>query len=87
MSEIIIKKGNMQFCKVDRKNLISCDATHDGVVFALKGGIQIYCTDPDMPIYSKDIMRNTSNSFANADLIFDLLNYKQPVSATPTIKK
>ena len=86
MSEIIIKKGTMDFCKTNRANLVSCDATHDGVVFALKGGIQIYCTDPDMPIYSKDIMRNTSNSFENADLIFDLLNYKQPVTATPSKK-
>ena len=34
-----------------------------------------------MPVYTKDIMKNTSNSFTNADLIFDLANYQKPVVA------
>ena len=83
---IIIKKGSMKFVETERSNLIIAEQTHDGVVFSLKGGIQIYCTDNDMPNHTKDIIKNTSNSFPTANLIFDLLNYNKPVLVEPTKK-
>jgi hypothetical protein len=83
---IIIKKGRMKFVETERSNLINVEQTHDGVVFTLKGGIQIYCTDGDMPIHTKDIIRNTSNSFPTANLVFDILNYNKPVIVEPTKK-
>jgi hypothetical protein len=83
MSEVMIsiKKGNNEFVRTLRSNLVTVEPTHDGIVFTLKEGIQIYITDQYMPVYTKDIMKNTSNSFTNADLIFDLANYQKPVVA------
>jgi hypothetical protein len=83
---IIIKKGSMKFVETERSNLIIAEQTHDGVVFSLKGGIQIYCTDNDMPNHTKDIIKNTSNSFPTANLVFDLGNYNRPVVVEPTKK-
>ena len=83
---IIIKKGSMKFVETDRSNLIIAEQTHDGVVFTLKGGIQIYCTDNNMPNHTKDIIKNTSNSFPTANLVFDLNNYNRPVVVEPTKK-
>jgi hypothetical protein len=83
---IIIKKGSMKFVETERSNLIIAEQTHDGVVFSLKGGIQIYCTDNDMPNHTKDIIKNTSNSFPTANLVFDLSNYNRPVVVEPTKK-
>jgi hypothetical protein len=83
---IIIKKGNMKFVETERSNLINAEQTHDGVVFTLKGGIQVYCTDNNMPNHTKDIIKNTSNSFPTANLVFDLSNYNRPVVVEPTKK-
>ena len=83
---IIIKKGSMKFVETERSNLIIAEQTHDGVVFSLKGGIQIYCTANDMPNHTKDIIKNTSNSFPTANLVFDLSNYNRPVVVEPTKK-
>jgi len=83
MSEMMvtIKKGNNEFVKTLRSNLITVEPAHDGVVFTFKEGIQLYVTDQYMPAFAKDVMQNTSNSFPVADLIFDLANYRQPVVA------
>jgi hypothetical protein len=83
---IIIKKGLMEIVSTERSNLITAEQSHDGVVFTFKGGIQLYCTDQYMPIHTKDIIRNSSNSFPNTNLIFDLSNYNHPVVAE-AIKK
>jgi len=83
---IIIKKGSMKFVETDRSNLIDAEQTHDGVSFTFKGGIQVYCTDNYMPIHTKDIIKNTSNSFPTANLVFDLANYNRPVIVEPTKK-
>jgi len=87
MSDMItIKKGTMELVKTERSNLINAEQSHDGVVFTFKGGIQVYCTDQYMPISTKDVIRNTANSFPTANLIFDLLNYNKPVLVEPTKK-
>ena len=83
---IVIKKGTMELVRTERSNLINAEQSHDGVVFTFKEGFQVYCTDQYMPIHTKDIVRNTSNSFPTANLIFDLANYNHPVLVEPTKK-
>jgi hypothetical protein len=83
---IIIKKGLMKILETDRINLITAEQSHDGIVFTLKGGIQIYCTDNYMPNHTKDIIKNTCDSFTTANLVFDLANYNKPVVVQPTKK-
>lgn len=83
---VIIKKGTMDLIRTDRSNLITAEPSHDGIVFTFKGGIQLYCTDNYMPIHVKDMIKNTSNSFATANLIVDLANYNKPVMIEPTKK-
>jgi hypothetical protein len=83
---LVIKKGTMELVKTDRSNLMTAEPSHDGVVFTFKQGFQLYLTDNYMPIHTKDIIRNTSNSFPTANLIFDLSNYNQPVFVEPTKK-
>lgn len=86
MDTIVIKKGQMKLVETERANLINAEQTHDGIVFTFKGGIQVYCTDQYMPIHTKDIIRNTSNSFPTANLIFDISNYNRPAIVEPTKK-
>lgn len=88
MSDMItIRKGLMEISRIERSNLITAEPSHDGVVFTLKNGIQIYCTDQYMPIHTKDIIRNATNNFPAANLIFDLSNYNKPVLVELTGKK
>jgi len=81
---ITIKKGKMEIIKTERSNLITAEQSHDGVVFTFKEGVQLYCTDQYMPIHTKDMIRNASNSFPTANLIFNLSNYNRPVMVEPT---
>ena len=83
---VSIKKGSMEVVKTDRSNLITAESSHDGIVVTFKGGIQVYCTDNYMPIETKGIIRNTTNSFPSANLVFDLANYNKPVVVEPTKK-
>lgn len=77
---IVIKKGTMKLVETDRTNLIIAEQTYDGVIFTFKGGIQLHCTDNYMPNHTKDMIKNASDSFASANLIFDIANYNKPVS-------
>ena len=81
MSNVVIKKGLMKLIDTDRSNLIEINPSHDGIVFMFKNNIHIYCTDPYMPASSKELMRNTANSFPTVNLVFDLANYLKPVIA------
>lgn len=83
---LIIKKGTMELVMTDRSNLITAEPSHDGVVFTFKGGIQVYCTDNYMPVHTKELIRNTTNSFPTANLIIDVANYNQPAKVEPTKK-
>jgi len=84
--KLIIRKGEMEIINTDRSNLISVDQSHDGISFIFKNGIQVYATDNDMPIYTKDLIRNTTNSFPTANLTINLSNYNKPVLIEPTKK-
>jgi hypothetical protein len=83
---VVIKKGSMELVRTDRSNLVTAEASHDGVVFTFKQGIQIYCTDNYMPIHTKDIIKNSCNSFPNANLTIDLANYNKPANVEATKK-
>jgi len=79
---ITIKKGNI-IVTMPRNNLIEVSETHDGITFNFKDGLHLYNTDPTLPMASKNVMMNTSNSFEGMNLDFDLRNYNKPVVATP----
>ncbi len=81
--KILIKKGSMNL-EVDRSELVEVSETHDGIAFNLKGGIQLYYTDNFMPQAMKEIIKNTSNHFANKRIIFDLDNQRQPALVDAT---
>lgn len=83
MNKVLIKKGSMEL-SLDRSDLIGVDQTPDGVVFNFKFGTQLHVVDVQMPIFTKDLMKNTSDSFSGGNLIFDLANYNQPASVDAT---
>lgn len=83
MNKVLIKKGSMEL-SLDRSDLIGVDQTPDGVVFNFKFGTQLHVVDVQMPIFTKDLMKNTSDSFSKGNLIFNLANYNQPVSVDAT---
>lgn len=82
MADLIIKKGAMELVKTDKANLIEANQTYDGMVFNFKGGITITYTDNYFPVPAKDLIVNTLNSFANANIVVDLANYNRPVTAS-----
>lgn len=81
--KIVIKKGTLNL-EVDRNELIEVNETHDGIAFNFKGGLQLYYTDNFMPHGMKEIIKNTSNHFANKKIIFDLDNQRQPALVDAT---
>lgn len=83
MSNIIIKHGSMQLT-VNRKDLIEVEETHDGVVFNIKGGIQLYYANDKMINATKNLIKNTANNFPDKKIVFDLENVRQPAMVDAT---
>jgi hypothetical protein len=84
MSEVIIKKGNSKTI-LERTDLIEVSETPDGVNFTIKGGLVLSVMDPDMPSGTKQIIKNTADSYPGGKkLIFDLANYRKPVMVDAT---
>lgn len=81
MTEIVIKKGNMTLVKTNRSNLLEVYSSYDGIVFSFKEGFILTYSDSYMPIGSKELIVNSTNSFPNASLVIDLINYSTPVHA------
>jgi hypothetical protein len=82
-SYITIKRGLLKIT-VPRSELIDVSETHDGVAFNFKGGIQIYYTNNFMQQATKNIIKNTADSFPGKKLIFDLDNQRQPALVDAT---
>lgn len=82
-TKIIIKKGTMKL-EVERSELVDVNETHDGIVFNLKDGLQLYYTDNFMPAGMKEIIKNTSNHFPDKKIIFDLDNPRRPALVDAT---
>ncbi len=83
MSDVLIKKGTITL-QLDRKDLIEILETGDGVVFNLKEGLQFILIDGDMPMHTKNIMKNSADSFRQNKIIFDLTNYDKPTMIDAT---
>jgi hypothetical protein len=81
MSELIIKKGNLEILRIPKEQIATVSGTGDGLVFNLKHDFYITYTDSYMPAGTKDIISNTINNFANANLTVDVLNYRRPIIA------
>ena len=80
---IIIKKGELSLT-VPRSELVDVSETHDGVAFNFKNGLQLYYTDTYMQQATKQIMKNTADSFPGKKLIFNLDNPRQPALVDAT---
>jgi hypothetical protein len=78
MAEIVIKKGSMKLT-IDRNELVQVEETPDGLSFSFKNKFQLLYTDPFMPISTKSILKNTSDSYEGKKLIFDFDNQRYPV--------
>ena len=72
----------MEIVKTDRANLIEAKQTYDGIILIFKENFTLSYTDNYMPSPAKDLIVNTLNSFANANITVDLGNYNRPVTAT-----
>jgi len=79
MSTVLIKKGTIEI-RCNRSDLVEVEPTPDGAVFKLMQGILLHITDANMPIYTKDLMKNAHTGFTKGDLIFELADYNKPVS-------
>ncbi|GAG36288.1 unnamed protein product [marine sediment metagenome] len=85
MNFVIIKKGSVEV-KLDRNELVEVSPTPDGVVFNFKQGLQLNLIDTNMPIYTKDIMKNAADGFTSAsgNLVFNLVDYNKPAMIDAT---
>lgn len=83
MSEIIIKKGTV-ILKCNKEDLIEVSETHDGIAFNFKGGLQLYNVDADMPIPTKKLITQATDSFSAPKVIIDLLNLRKPAIVDAT---
>lgn len=76
---VTIKRGMLNF-ESPRNQLISCIETPDGMSFKFKDGVIITIDDPNMPSEVKQRICISDTSFTKGSLIFDLNNYRSPVS-------
>ena len=83
MSTVLIKSETVEV-RSNRSDLVEVEATPDGVVFKFKHGILLHMTDANMPIHTKDLMKNTHDGFSKGNLIFDLSQYNKPVTVDAT---
>jgi len=74
--KIRIKKGTVVL-EMEKSDLISADQTADGVVFNLKGAMQLLDVDMYMDLTTKNLIINGVN-IPKGNLIIDLSNHKQP---------
>lgn len=82
-ANITIKKGSFLLV-VPRSELVDVSETHDGVAFNFKGGLQLYHTNNFMEQGTKQIIKNTADSYPGKKLIFDLNNHRQPALVDAT---
>lgn len=83
MSKILIKRGTVEI-RSNRSDLVEIEPTPDGAVFKFTQGILLHITDANMPIHTKDLMKNAHTGFSKGSLIFELNNYNKPVTVDAT---
>jgi len=77
MSDIIIKLGNT-IINTSTEELKEVSETPDGVVFNLKGGLDILFSNQSMPSSTKQIIKNTADKMYGKKIIFELDNLRRP---------
>ncbi len=82
-TQITIKKGDLKLT-VPRSELVEVSETADGVAFNFKGGLQLYYYNNFLPSATKQIIKNTADSFPGKKLIFDLDNEQKPALVDAT---
>lgn len=82
-STITIKKGGIVLT-MPRSELIDVSETHDGIAFNFKGGLQLYYTNNFMQQGTKQIIKNTADSFTGKKIIFNLDDPKKPAMVDAT---
>ena len=80
---VTIKRGPLNLT-IPRSELVDVSETADGVVFNFKGGVQLYYTNNFMQAATKQLIKNTADSFHGKKLIFDLDNARQPALVDAT---
>jgi len=78
MMKISIQKGNFN-TTLNSNELIEIVETSDGINFNFKQGLTLVVNDLNMPIHTKNIIKNTADNFLNKKIIFNLDNYNKPV--------
>lgn len=82
MPEVIIKRGSMEL-KIDRSEIVQVDETPDGISFLFKNKFQLMFSDQYMPLSTKNIIKNSADSYHGKKLVFDFDNKRQPVTVYP----
>ena len=77
MTEIIIKSGNTSI-NTSTEELKEVSETPDGVVFNLKGGLDILYSNQNMPSSIKQIIKHTADKMCGKKIIFELDNLRRP---------
>lgn len=77
--KVTIKRGMMNF-ESPRNQLISCTETPDGISFKFKEGLIVTVDDLNMPSSVKQRICIADTSFTKGSLIFNLNDYRTPVS-------
>ncbi len=80
---VTVQKGEFVLT-VPRSDLIELVETPDGVCFNFKGGLTLQVMDADMPIYTKNVMKNTADNFPNGHLNVNLNDRNKPASIDTT---
>ena len=79
-TNVVVKRGHSEFNLI-KSNIMTCEPTHDGIVFNLKDGIQMLIVDINFTTEMKQMIKNTLTNYnpKGGTLIVDLNNYKKPV--------
>lgn len=75
-----IRHGNFSLT-IPRSELVEVSETAEGVNFSFKNGLMLSKFDNFMPSSAKQLIKNTSDNFPNANIEINLENYKQPAKA------
>ncbi|MCK5607708.1 hypothetical protein KAR91_37835 [Candidatus Pacearchaeota archaeon] len=75
---ITIKKNTI-ILNVLRSDLVEVKESGDGVIFSLKGGMDLSVVDLRMPLEVKRAVKIGIDKFDKNDIIIDLMNYVNPV--------
>ncbi len=83
MSEfkLTFKRGPLEFT-IDRKDIMAVDETPDGITLKIQGGIILAIDDMHMPQDVKQRVAMADIGFKKGNLLFDLNDYRNPVSLT-----